>query len=109
MAMRAGTCASRCGRWKQGAGSRPSPGWRAHEFEGVRGNAEPSKTAGDRCGACRKHGSASQRRKVRTHRGSLKSKACADGVARTGFSWNGHQVGIERCRRIRRTRIRNRL
>jgi hypothetical protein len=31
-----------------------------------------------------------------------KHKACVDGAARTGFSWNGHQVGIEGCRRIRR-------
>jgi hypothetical protein len=31
-----------------------------------------------------------------------KRKACADGAARTGFSWNGHQVGLERGRRIER-------
>jgi len=34
--------------------------------------------------------------------GDLNTPACVDGAARTGFSWNGHQVGIERCRRIRR-------
>src|SRR5215470_3179217 len=31
-----------------------------------------------------------------------KPKACVDGAARTGFSWNGHQAGVERRRRIRR-------
>jgi hypothetical protein len=72
-------------------------------FEGVRRKREPSKTAGDRCGAYREARKRFTATESPNASAEISIRQPAQMVQPEQVSpWNGHQVGLERGRRIER-------